>query len=517
MERETDSNLILSGIRKISPQVWAAFFGALIFGLFCHGTILFNKISYQDDIYNLYGFGATVTSGRWMLHILAWLETVLYGNGNASLPLFNGLFSILCVGAAGGLLVRLLRIRNRVFCALLGCVLAAFPVLTALFAYMFTSHPYMIGLLLMVLSAVLICGRTPWWAKAAAAVLGGASVGIYQAFLPVLPAILLIYDLTVLSSGEESAGSFLRRAAVQILCVLGVMLFYFAANRFFLAKFQVELSSYMGINQMGSMPLSELAARCGKAYREFFFPTREIATDMYPGTLRILYRLMLGLDGLLAARLLFLTWKQSRVKALLAAMLLAVFPLACNLIYVMSEEVHSLMVYGQAMQAVLLVCLLDRSDFRGIRMNRAVSLAGSLILAVTGLMYARYDNQAYLKDTFRQQQAFSYYTTLITQIKSLEGYRPDMELCILNAWNTEDPTIHKMDEMNFIHLNTYDGDSENFMHMTREYFLENWLGFRIRWYAGTELYSLPEVKAMPAYPADGSIRIIQDVAVVKLR
>ena len=517
MHEERYPNLILSGIQKISTQVWVTFFGALISGLCCHGTILFNKISYQDDIYNLYGFGATVTSGRWMLHILAWLETVLYGNGNTSLPLFNGLISILCVGIACGVLVHLLKIRNMVFCVLMSWVLVAFPVLTALFAYMFTSHPYLIGMLMMVLSAELICQRTPWWVKIPAIMLGGASVGIYQAFLPLLPCILIIYDLMVLSNEDESAVMFLRRAGVQILCVLGVLLFYVTVNRFFLVKFQVELSSYMGINQMGSMPVSVFFARCIKAYREFFCPTREIATEMYPGSLRILYYLMLGTDSVLAFRLLFLIWKRSRLKTLLTGVLLALFPLACNLIYVMSSEVHSLMVYGQVMQIVLLVWLLDRAGFRSCRLKKAISLMGTLILVVTGLMYARYDNQAYLKDTLRQQQAFSYYTTLITQIKSLEGYRPDMEVCILNAWNTTDPTIYEMEELNFIHLNTYDGNSRDFMHMTREYFLQNWLGFRIRWYNGTEMYSMPEVKEMPIYPTDGSIRIINNVIVVKLQ
>ena len=91
-----------------------------------------------------------------------------------------------------------------------------------------------------------------------------------------------------------------------------------------------------------------------------------------------------------------------------------------------------------------------------------------------------------------------------------------MELCVLNAWYTKDPTIYSLEELDFIHLNTYEGSSGDFMHMTREYFLQNWLGFKVRWYGGTELLSNPEVQAMPAYPAEGSIRIIDGVVVVKL-
>ena len=516
MKQDRYPNLILSALGKISPRVRVTFLSALLCGLAAHGTGLMNKISYQDDIYNLFGFGATVTSGRWMLHILAWLEGLLFGTGNTSLPLFNGLVSLVCVGLAGGMLVHLMQIRRRVYCALLGCVMAVFPVLTALFAYMFTSHPYLIGMLMMTVSACLICREGPWWSRLAGILLGGASIGVYQAFLPLLPSVILMYDLKMLTRGEEKIGGFLRRAGIQMLCVLGVLLFYFAANRFFLAKFQVELSSYMGIDQMGSMSVSSFLTRCGRAYREFFAPARDQATDMYPGSLRILHGLLMAAEGLLALRLVFVTGKRSGGKAVLMALLFALMPLACNLIFVMSEEVHSLMVYGQVMQAVLAVWLLDQAEFRPVRARQAVSLAASLLLAVEGVMYIRFDNQCYLKDTFRQQQAFSYYTTLITQIKSLEGFDPEMELCVLNAWYTKDPTIYSLEELDFIHLNTYEGGSGDFMHMTREYFLQNWLGFKVRWYGGTELYSNPEVQAMPAYPAEGSIRIIDGVVVVKL-
>ena len=172
MRQERYPNLILSALGKISPQVRITFLSALLCGLAAHGTGLLNKISYQDDIYNLFGFGATVTSGRWMLHILAWLEGLLFGTGNTSLPLFNGLVSLVCVGLAGGMLVHLMQIRRRVYCALLGCVMAVFPVLTALFAYMFTSHPYLIGMLMMTVSACLICRESPWWSRLAGILLG---------------------------------------------------------------------------------------------------------------------------------------------------------------------------------------------------------------------------------------------------------------------------------------------------------------------------------------------------------
>ena len=209
-------------IQRPGPQVRTAFLSALIFGLFCHGTGLLNKLSHQDDIANLFGFGATITSGRWMLHVLSWLEGLLFGTGNASLPLYNGLISILCVSAVCALLTDLLRIRSRVYSALLGGVMIAFPVMAVLFSYMFTSHPYMIGLLMMTLCGWLICKDTPWWLKAAGVLLGGASVGVYQAFLPILLSLFLIDDLMELTEekkpGRCCGESGFRRCAPRACC-----------------------------------------------------------------------------------------------------------------------------------------------------------------------------------------------------------------------------------------------------------------------------------------------------------
>ena len=516
MNQKENSNLLISGIRKISPQVRAAFFGALLFGLFSQGMGLFNKFSHHDDVASLFDMGTTVSSGRWALLLLEWLERLFYGTGNTSLPLFNGMVSILCIGAACGLMVSLLRIRNKVYCTLLGGIMAAFPVITALFAYMFTSHPYMIGLLMMVFCAFLICRQTPWFVKLFAVCLGGTAVGIYQAFLPVLLTVILLYDLLESAEGNGLWKAFLRRVGCQILCLLGVMLVYAAGNRFFLNKYQVELSAYQGIDQMGQMSVQMLLDRFGRAYREFFNPSQHVFADMYPGTLHLVYLLMLVANGALALRLIILTGRKNKGQAVLLAVLFALIPLGCNLIYIMAENIHGLMVYGQVMQVVLFVLLFDRLDFSSKKLNQILSFGAAMVLAVMAVMYARFDNQCYLKDALHQQEAISYYTSLITQIKSQEGYRPEMPVYFANTEAADDPTVPGIDELDFIRLNPYWHNSMEYLHsLTRNEFIKVWCGADFPWSWNTDLESLPQVQAMPSYPADGSIQIIDETVVVK--
>ena len=183
----------------------------------------------------------------------------------------------------------------------------------------------------------------------------------------------------------------------------------------------------------------------------------------------------------------------------------------------MAEDIHALMVYGQVMQVLLFLWLVDRLELKDARLNRAASLAASLVMAVTAVMYARYDNQCYLKDALHQQEAISYYTTLVTRIKSLPGYRPDMEVFFMNAVDPEDdPTVYNIDELDFIRINPYWHNSMEYLHCpTREAFIKVWCGADFPWGWDPELEASPEVQAMPSYPADGSIKMMDGAVVVK--
>ena len=395
--------------------------------------------------------------------------------------------------------------------------MSSFPMITALFAYMFTSHPYLIGLLMMTISACLICEKTRWWTKFAGICIGGAGVGIYQAFLPFWVSTILFFYIKETAEGEDTISVLIRRALVLLFCIAGVMLVYTAGNRFFLYKYRVELSAYQGIAQMGKMSFSMLLHRLGRAYREFFSPTREVFGDMYPGTLHAIYYLMLGIGCLLTLRMVIRIWKKSRGKAVLLVLLFALVPLGSNLIYLMvEEEVHALMTYGQVMVFVLFVWLFDRLDLPSLKLRRVASLGAAMLLGMMALMYARYDNQCYLKDALHQQEAISYYTTLITRIKSLPGYKPEMKVLYANETDPEDPTVYNIDELDFIRINPYWHNSMEYLHCpTWNTFMRVWCGAVFPWEWDPYLDTLPEVQAMPSYPADGSIQIIDDVVVVK--
>ena len=502
-------------LRAITPQIRITLLSAFLSGLVVHGMGLFNKFSYHDDIIALFWTGTTIPSGRWMLHVAGWLETLIFGDGHFSLPVMNGLFSIFCITGSACLLVHTLKIRSRAYCAGLGCLMAAFPTVTGLFGYMFTIPYYMLAMLMMTVSAVLICSTDKWWTGILAVILGGCSLGIYQAFLPMLLSIPLVYDIATLAEQEKKTADFLKRIGVQALCILGVMGFYLAASRFFLAKYNMELNGYMGIGQTGSTPITVYLERAVRAYREFFSPSRNVNYDMYPMHVHYLYQMMVFADAVMAVRMAILTAKRDKVRTGLLLVLFALIPLGCNFIFVMSETVHGLMTYGQIMQFVFFVWLMDRTEIRLPELRRIATGLAVTVLALTGIMYARFANQCYLKTTFQQQQAISWYTTLASRIKSVDGFRDELPVAFLNGEHISDRTLYNIDELDFIKLDSYGDTIESYINSYAwTSFMERWCGYGPLYHDGKEIRSLPEVQEMPHYPDDGSIRILQDVIIV---
>ena len=197
-------------------------------------------------------------------------------------------------------------------------------------------------------------------------------------------------------------------------------------------------------------------------------------------------------------------------------MAVALVPLGCNFIFVMSEEVHSLMVYGQVMQVVLLVCLAAWSDIPLRFFRWLLTMGTALILAISGIMYIRYDNQCYLKTAFQQQEAISWNTTLVTRIESTPGFRDELPVAYVNRRNMQDRNLYNLEELDFLKLATYDENSQGYLNdWAWEAFLARWCGFQPETVNPDKVAGWPEVEEMPSYPDDGSIQIIRDTLVVK--
>ncbi|MDE7104274.1 MAG: hypothetical protein K2O36_00165, partial [Ruminococcus sp.] len=137
------------------------------------------------------------------------------------------------------------------------------------------------------------------------------------------------------------------------------------------------------------------------------------------------------------------------------------------------------------------------------------------LLLFISLSYCRYANINYLKTEYHQQRMTNYFTVMIAQIKSVEGYKDEMPVCYINPRCKQDLTLKELNELELFKVAPNFGIKSGVNDWAWTYFMNNWCAFSPELANEEDFADLPEVIDMPYYPDDGSIKIINDTVVVK--
>ena len=145
-------------------------------------------------------------------------------------------------------------------------------------------------------------------------------------------------------------------------------------------------------------------------------------------------------------------------------------------------------------------------------MIRLVCIVCCLLILLFPVIWVRYSNALYLNVEFSQSQTISYFTTLFAQIKSTEGYREDLPVAYIGGFNSKSENSISATPA-FPYLRPYENAKDLINDASSIWFLERWCGI----YKEQVEFDHPDIASMPCYPNEGSIRVINDVIVVKFQ
>lgn len=501
--------------------IWACI-GTVTCGLLAQGMALLNKYSFHDDVIHMNAVGATYQSGRWMLGLLQSFIMRLFQSSNFSLPLYNGVISILLLAIVACVLTWTLGIRRAQSAFVLGAILVACPVLTSTFAYMFTAPYYMLSFLLAVSGAVMTLKLNN---HVIACTIGAAmlamSMGIYQSYLSVFVSVLVMNGILKSLGAEQISRQWLAINLIRPLVTAACgVLAYYVFMRVSLSVYGLELDSYMGINTMGITSLGGYLRRIRYAYRDFLLPRQHDCFNIFVfGTSR-LYIVTVLSDAILCMAAIVSQARRCRHAAVLCVVACLLLPLAANLPFVTSEpnDVHTLMVYSKVTPLILLVVLLENVPFKNT-LRTAVHVVGTLTLSLILVSWVRYDNACLLKMELAQTQAISWSSTLVTRIQSVKGYKDDLPVTFINRVYDKDEfdsqSLTRMPAFDSIETVPYTDLKGMINDFSWRQFVSQWTGYSPRIAFTDELDVPKEVSEMPQYPNDGAIAVIDGVIYVK--
>lgn len=261
-------------------RTWIILISGLIIGLITHGMMLFNKYSFHDDAGSFNHLGSTWKLGRWGLGVFEYLIPKYNGSRLVSIPLFNGIETILFVLLTVIILVYALDIKSTKSIILLTGMFVSFPTITGIFGYMFTAPYYYLGTLLGILGASLFHKYKNVLSFIICTLLMAFGTSLYQANIPVYIACLLLFMVKDIYESDYSFKEFFIYGFKQVAICITFMIEYFILNTIFLNITGIEMSEYKGIKDWGKTSIKEYIKRVIESYRQFFLP-RDFVKFLY--------------------------------------------------------------------------------------------------------------------------------------------------------------------------------------------------------------------------------------------
>lgn len=484
---------------------------ALICGFATHFYGLVNTMhNYDDIIVQPIGVGTGLTSGRWLLEIFGMV--LRYLGLDFNLTWLNGVVFLLLLAVGAGMLCRVLAIRKRFAAVLMGMLFVVFPTAVSSLIFRYASILYGIGILL-ALGACLALRRKRYGMVLAGGVLC-LSLGIYQAYLPLTIGVMVLSLLRRTLEGEEPKGLVVEGLKACGAILLG-LLAYFVILKVLMRLTGTQMSTYQGVSGMGAVSLRRMPQLIGRAFFECLTFVGQNRWNLADSKLiRLAYRVLAVLSLLMTGLLLSKGGKRTPLFWLLTVFLMLVFPVAVNFIVIMSPDsyIYTLMQYAFVLIGCVPLVLLDCLSLENQNvLKRGVCLFAGLL--VCGYIYSA--NISYSANYYFTRQAENYLNSLMTQVRMTEGFTPEKEWAFIG--NISDPMLGGV--WSGV---TGDGGLCNPNGLVNAYSRASWFDAYMGCYVSeadstvtAALAQTEEVKAMPCWPSQGSIRVIGDTVVIK--
>ena len=176
-----------------------------------------------------------------------------------------------------------------------------------------------------------------------------------------------------------------------------------------------------------------------------------------------------------------------------------------------NESIHTLVMYSFVTVYMLLAIVLQRLELKPAAIVRDLTALLLLCVVLSNVYFA---NMAYLKMDLQYENAYSFYTSLMAQVKQTEGFDEDTKLALIGK---QDNLLHQFPELDTELLLGPSRDLVNIY--SRENFIKYYLGFDIPFATEEELAALSgdaRIQEMAEYPYYGSVKKIENYMVVKL-
>lgn len=510
------------------------FIWTYIIGFATHGFCYFNTtFNHDGTMIYLTDDDWKAEMGRYLTPIYRVLRT------RYSAPWLTGVLSLAFLSLCAYLTVRMFSINRKSFIV---CIAGLFSVNYSLIitnAYcIHDSDSYMFSVLLAVTSAyVLLCGfpgmerikglnaRTIVKIALSGMCIAG-SMALYQAYVTLSFALILIYIIKGCLENNETAKTLRIIAETVIMYIVGAI-FYIVGLKVFLKIFNVELASegHNSITSVFSVDGWNILGGIRKAYGifyEYFFEITKF-NRYFP----IVVNVIVLVFCIIVAVCMCVSGRISIFNKIAVIVSFLIFPVVLGALSMISEVAHLMKVQYVTVYFIPLV-ILRTSENIELKHNlkqlvtKAVSIL--MVISIVVVMYnsMAFANGIYLAKTLDYQATYELMGNVIADIGKVDGYVPGQTPV---AFIGTPVTASQLNGQRNGYTNMWEMDSSthDFYYSVTGYYtyfhyINSIMNINMDIVSvseAAEYAALPEVASMPLYPSSESIKMVNGVVIVK--
>lgn len=448
--------------------------------------------------------------------------------GNVVSPVLVTLISSILLGITVVLVTDVLEIKNKYFKYITGIIFAVAPNISATLTFFYCSDAYILGMLLATLAVLIIRkNKNKKWTVPISGILLALAIGMYQTYISVTM-VLCVATLIIDILNKVDTKQILKNVGKYIIMlIIGIMVFYVLSHIALLIR-GVPASGYSGANEIGLTTLKKLPQLLPQSYQSFI--NYYFNDKMIPNTIWHTNIMYIIVFAIMALALLHIIIKnkiyEKKINTIFVLILILVAPICFGIIEIIVPDVniHILMACSNIYIIPIFLKILE------LQLKSDLSNTLKYIVVISTIViiwnYTWQDNASYIAMKAMQNQAIQTSERIVQKIEDIEEYNPEMKVVFLGGLSNN-KYLNKTNttlEAKRIYERTWGfisgtptmwwGNMESWKKAIYEY-----IGVNINLAIDSErdkIYETEEYKNMKNYPEKDSIKVINDIIVVKL-
>ncbi len=504
--------LLLWYKEKCKPGWKIAFVATFVVGILVHIYKFTNTALVGDSLLNFYFDQDMTVSGRWFLQYACGISSYF------DLPWLNGLFSIIYISLTMVVITEIFKMTNPVLICVCSAFIVTYPAVTSTLFYGFTADGYMMAMLLASVGVYLLRFSEN---RVTRLILAGIclclSCGIYQAYISFALVLLTFTFWQEVLENKKETKEVLKWVGTRAAVVIGALASYWIIWKICLKVKNLEAVDYQGIDTVGQISVSGLfdsAVEMAETLAKVIFDWDPTVYGInFIAVMNIIFLAAFGVITVVA--LVKSGIKKNKAQLVLFLLSIVAIPFFICMWQFTSADLkyHILMLQSVSLIFIFTAVLFER--WAKVKLRSALGV----LLTVMVVYFSVEANISYYHFNIAFEKSHAIASEMVHDIQRVGIDENVKKLAVVGYRGGREFSAETKNYFRYSYIGHMRGMDSITRNEKAYCFIEHYFDTGLEpvddEYADELLFS-DEVKAMPIWPAEGSVKVIGDTMVVKL-